>query len=463
MAAHVHGPIITRPLKLGVNASIAYAHKKIYQIEHENIATQVSHKGVLLAEGGLRRAYRRHKTRRYRKVEKLSNKTKKLNARASYRKAVADNPSLQNSLTSRMIQKHKIKRQYAKAAREAGRSGGAIRKTASIAGNATNMLVHTVVKNPKVIVFIGIILLLFVMLSSFFSAISGIATGVGQAIEASSFRAGDTDIDDAAIAYSEWEIELRERLENIRLEFPGFDEYRIHADSIGHNPIELIAFLTATHQDFVYPGIRVVLRQIFEEQYQLTITPGVETRYRFNEYGEWIPFEWHVLTVTLTSRPFTEVIGQHMNAEQLQHFNLLMQSLGNRQYVGSPFAFNWLPHISSHYGWRIHPINGGREFHTGVDIALPTGTEILAAHNGTVTFAGVRGGYGNLVIIEHNGIETRYAHCDTLLVSAGQWVYAGDVIATVGSTGMSTGPHLHFEVIIEGRRLNPVFFALVGR
>ena len=136
------------------------------------------------------------------------------------------------------------------------------------------------------------------------------------------------------------------------------------------------------------------------------------------------------------------------------------QSRGNRQHVGSPFAFNWLPFVSSHYGWRIHPISGNREFHTGVDIALPTGTEILAAHDGTVTFAGVQGGFGNLVIIYHNGIETRYAHCDTILVSVGQWVYAGDVIATVGSTGMSTGPHLHFEVFILGRRLNPVFFAM---
>ncbi|MCL2853340.1 MAG: peptidoglycan DD-metalloendopeptidase family protein [Defluviitaleaceae bacterium] len=461
---HIKGAAPTRPVKFGMNAAIAYGHKKIYMAERENVGTEAAHKGELLAEGALRTAYRRHKTKPYRRVENLSRKTAKLNARASYRKAIADNPRLQKSLTRRMIQKHKINRQYAQAARDAKRSGGLIKRTADMVGRASNFLVRAVMKNPKVIAILGAIILMFIIISSLVTACSNMASGVGQVVVATSYVAESAAIDDAAIAYTEWETELEERLANIRTEFPGFDEYRISGASINHNPFELMAFLTAMHQDFTYPEIREFLREIFDEQYQLTITPSVEIRHYLNDEGELIPYEWHVLTVNLTARSFSEVIQSRMNANQQQHFDLLMQSGGNRQYVGSPFPFNWMPFVSSHYGWRIHPISGSPEFHTGVDIALPGGTEILAAHSGVVTFAGVSGGYGNFVIIEgSNGITTRYAHCAAILVTVGQEVSQGDVIATVGSTGNSTGPHLHFEIIRDGRFLNPAFFSLTGR
>ena len=149
-----------------------------------------------------------------------------------------------------------------------------------------------------------------------------------------------------------------------------------------------------------------------------------------------------------------------MGYEQQQHHFLLMQSRGLRQIVLSPFDFYWMPFVSSHYGWRIHPITDNKQLHRGIDIGLPTGTPILAATGGTVTFAGDMGGFGLVVFIDDgDGIVTVYAHCDTLLVSTGQTVEAGDVIATVGSTGDSTGPHLHFEIIKNGRHMNPAFFA----
>ena len=94
--------------------------------------------------------------------------------------------------------------------------------------------------------------------------------------------------------------------------------------------------------------------------------------------------------------------------------------------------------------------------HTGLDIAAPKGTAIKAAASGTVTFSGYSGGYGNVVKISHgNGIMTYYAHCSQLYVTKGQTVSAGDVIAAVGSTGNSTGNHLHFEVVKDGVSLNP--------
>lgn len=113
--------------------------------------------------------------------------------------------------------------------------------------------------------------------------------------------------------------------------------------------------------------------------------------------------------------------------------------------------------ISSDFGLRSDPMHGHQRRHSGVDIAAPRGAEIASAAAGTVIFAGKRGGYGNLVEIEHaDGRRTRYAHAEQLLVSPGQYVEDGQPIATVGSTGRSTGPHLHFEVTENGAKINPL-------
>jgi murein DD-endopeptidase MepM/ murein hydrolase activator NlpD len=112
--------------------------------------------------------------------------------------------------------------------------------------------------------------------------------------------------------------------------------------------------------------------------------------------------------------------------------------------------------VGSAYGSRLHPVHGDVRFHHGVDIAAPTGTPIRALAQGTVSFAGWRNGYGNLVIIEHvDGVSTRYAHQERIDVRAGQVIAAGDVLGTVGATGTATGPHLHFEVRRHGASIDP--------
>lgn len=112
--------------------------------------------------------------------------------------------------------------------------------------------------------------------------------------------------------------------------------------------------------------------------------------------------------------------------------------------------------ISSEYGYRIHPISGVRKLHAGMDISAGSGTPIGAAGPGTVIFAGWRGGYGNAVIIDHGGgIATLYAHQSRLAASTGQSVSTGQIIGYVGSTGYSTGPHLHWEVRVNGTPVNP--------
>lgn len=113
--------------------------------------------------------------------------------------------------------------------------------------------------------------------------------------------------------------------------------------------------------------------------------------------------------------------------------------------------------ITSKYGMRLHPILKKNKLHTGMDIGAPKGATIVAADSGTVIQVGWNGGYGNTVMINHgNNIVTLYAHASVTLVSTGQKVEKGQAIAKVGSTGYSTGPHLHFEVRVNGDPVNPV-------
>lgn len=113
--------------------------------------------------------------------------------------------------------------------------------------------------------------------------------------------------------------------------------------------------------------------------------------------------------------------------------------------------------ITSSYGWRLHPVLGYEKLHTGIDIGASYGAKIVAAKSGTVVTATSNNAYGNYVVINHGGgVCTLYAHQSSIAVSAGKYVNEGDVIGYVGSTGYSTGPHLHFEVIVNGATTDPL-------
>lgn len=115
--------------------------------------------------------------------------------------------------------------------------------------------------------------------------------------------------------------------------------------------------------------------------------------------------------------------------------------------------------ITSNFGYRSHPIFGRGRFHAGTDFGAPTGAPIFAADSGTVIVAEWYGGYGNAVIIDHgNGLTTLYGHCSELYVTVGQGVQRGQTVAAIGSTGLSTGPHLHFEVRQQGEPVEPLAY-----
>jgi murein DD-endopeptidase MepM/ murein hydrolase activator NlpD len=112
--------------------------------------------------------------------------------------------------------------------------------------------------------------------------------------------------------------------------------------------------------------------------------------------------------------------------------------------------------VTSGFGERANPMGAGTDFHPGIDIAADEGTPIRASAGGRVVSAGPDGGYGNLVVVDNgNGVTTRYGHCSQIFARVGQSVDAGSIIAAVGSTGHSTGPHLHFEVRVNDKPVDP--------
>lgn len=147
-----------------------------------------------------------------------------------------------------------------------------------------------------------------------------------------------------------------------------------------------------------------------------------------------------------------------LNAEANRIKEEIRRLQGNHAYTGG--IFEWpsasSTRVTSEFGMRLHPVLKVNKLHTGMDIGAAAGTKVLAANNGTVIKAGWNNSYGNLVMIDHGGgIVTLYAHNSKLLVSTGDVVAKGQDIALVGSTGVSTGPHIHFEVRVDGEYQNP--------
>ncbi|GAB6151408.1 M23 family metallopeptidase [Desulfosporosinus burensis] len=158
---------------------------------------------------------------------------------------------------------------------------------------------------------------------------------------------------------------------------------------------------------------------------------------------------------------FTQINKLEKDSQALEQKIRQLQAERTGGVVGS-ISYWPLPDyhtISSPYGWRIHPITKAKSLHTGADIPAPNGTPIYAAGAGTVIYSGWYGAYGNTVIVDHGkGISSMYPHQSKIAVPNGQNLNAGDLVGYVGSTGWSTGPHLHLEVRINGKPTDPLAY-----
>ena len=353
------------PKKAGrrmVQTASAAVHSKMYQVEEENVGTKAAHRTELATEATATMAAHaarvHHQNAPYKKVEKLQQQVNQANVNAAYRAAVRDNPELQTNNVKRFVQKQRIKRQYAKEyrkAQKAGSKGSAAAKKAKDAVSSTGQAVITAIKNHKGgLVVIGALVLLVIMVFSSLSSCSVMMEGAMGSILGTSYTSEDPDILQTESNYTALESGLRNELANIENTYSGYDEYRYDVDNIGHNPNELISYLTAKFDAFTPEQVQTELEAIFEKQYSLTTRAETEIRYRTETrtgtttstdpvtgettteeytYEVEVPYEYHILYVTLRNKGFGTAAVEGLTEEQKERYAAPLSMKGNKPYL----------------------------------------------------------------------------------------------------------------------------------
>ena len=345
------------PKKAGrrmVQTASAAVHSKMYQVEEENVGTKAAHRTELATEATATMAAHaarvHHQNAPYKKVEKLQQQVNQANVNAAYRAAVRDNPELQTNNVKRFVQKQRIKRQYAKEyrkAQKAGSKGSAVAKKAKDAVSSTGQAVITAIKNHKG----GLVV---IMVFSSLSSCSVMMEGAMGSILGTSYTSEDPDILQTESNYTALESGLRNELANIENTYSGYDEYRYDVDNIGHNPNELISYLTAKFDAFTPEQVQTELEAIFEKQYSLTTRAEREIRYRTETrtgtttstdpvtgettteeytYEVEVPYEYHILYVTLRNKGFGTAAVEGLTEEQKERYAATLSMKGNKPYL----------------------------------------------------------------------------------------------------------------------------------
>ena len=446
-------------------AAVMKVHGKFREVEHQNVAVEAAHKGEFAAERTtgrfLRWNKRRLRSKPYRAARQAERRLAMDRAELAWQTALRDHPELrrQNAL-SRWMQKQKIKRRYVQAAREAQKTAQHTQQTATVVGKIARAVQQYAAAHKSALLIVALLALVIAFFSAGLASCTAMLSGTQSTYLSATYLSDEQEICSAELYFTELETDLQLNINGTAASFPGYDEYRYSVGEISHNPYELMSYLAALYDPFTFEQVTPELDRLFSEKYQLTRTHITETKY--DENGD--PYQWKVLKTTLAVRRWADLMAEILTpGEQTDRYGAYMQTYGNRQAFANPFDFPWLGYVSSPYGWRIHPTTGAKDLHRGVDIAAAQGTPVAAIHDGKVVSAGDTGSYGLCVVIEDDkGYQSRYAHCSSLSVSAGQEVRRGDVIGAVGSTGNSTGPHLHLEVMLNGEYLNPYYFVDTG-
>ena len=354
-----HNPL-SRPMQEVGNA----VHGKIHEAETENTGVEAGHKTELAGETTGRSAgravqsgMRRHKLKPYRAAAKAEKAAAKANADFFYQKALHENPALAHSNPlSRFWQKQRIKKQYAKTlktGKTAKKTAEATAKAAKKTAEETKRATFFVARHWKGCLLVGGIAFIVLLLFGGLSSCSLFGGNSGSGLIASSYLSEDADILSAEAAYSDMEAELQDMLDNIESEYPGYDEYRVTADEIEHDPYVLISILSAWHEGvFTLADAQSTLEMLFDKQYILTVTEEVEVRYRTetrtdsegNEYEVEVPYNYYILNVDLENFDLSHVPVYVMGEETLSLYAVYMSSLGNR-----PDLFPQSGYISKYY------------------------------------------------------------------------------------------------------------------
>ncbi len=455
------------------NESRNFVHGKIAETEKENSAVEGAHKTEQKSEelfGFVKRQIKGKEQKQRAKVAKLEKKQFKKEVNFQYQKFLEENPQIQKKVLQKRLQKQRIKREYIKARKKAATSKAAeqaFEKTKNGTVTVARKLQEFARKNAGLLVTVGIMVLLLMMIMVSVSSCGAMFADTQSTILAASYLSEPKEIDAADLQLTRLELDLQNEIDRVETDYPGYDEYSYNLGEIGHNPFTLISYLSAVHTEFTASEVESGIQALFDEMYTLTLTPDTETRTRTvtdPDTGEESEEEYEVsiLRVTLTVIPLESLVAGKMDTEQAEIFAMYGETNGLLQEFASPLNLYWYYYVSSYYGYRKNPSTGNEELHRGVDIAVPTGTTVYAAHDGTVTAAAYDSHYGNYVAIEKDGYTTKYAHMDSLSVSTGQQITKGTVIGTTGNTGSSTGSHLHIECLYNGEYYNPLFYFDVG-
>ena len=335
-----------------------FVHGKLYEVEHENVGTEGAHRSELAAESvyrfgrrKLRKAIREHPAK---VVERAENKHIKATADYYYRKTVEEHPEMQESgAVSRYLQKQKIKRQYAKQAREAARpTAKAAEGTASVTGKLTEKVSVYIKEHPGGLLLLLAAFLLLVVLQSCMSSLVTVGNGVAGAIGASTYAAEDADLLGAEAAYCALEDELQRYLDTYTRTH-DYDEYHFDLDTIEHDPYVLLSIVCALHEgEWTLEEVRGTLQMLFDRQYILTEDVVMEQRY-YIETDTWtdedgnthsdtyrVYYDYYICYVTLENFNLSHLPIYIMGEDQLSRYALYMATLGNRPdlFPSSPYV-----------------------------------------------------------------------------------------------------------------------------
>ena len=376
------------PLSRPVQEAGIFVHNKVHSVEKDNSGVEGAHKSEEAAEKGLKYGarkvkggYRSHKLKPYRAAAKAEKAAEKANVNYLYQKALQDNPQIAASNpASRFMQKQRIKRQYAKAMKKGGAATAAkatenTRKAAKTAVVESKKAVSFVARHPVGVIVAVAALLLSVMIFSGLSSCSSIFSGTLNGVLGTSYTSENSDLVEVENTYVGKETALQSQIDNIESTYPGYDEYRYDLDGIFHNPHELASYLTALLQTYTPASARAELQRIFDKQYTLNMTHTVEVRYRTeiwedsegNSYTVQVPYNYHILNVSLTNTPILSLVPSLLTPEQLEMFRVYLETSGNKPLIFGGGSANSAP---SEDLSGVHFINGTRPGNTAVvDIA----------------------------------------------------------------------------------------------
>ena len=449
-----------------------FVHQKISENEKDNAGVEGAHKAEQAGEDAVRYVQRfkgNKYARRQNKVAALEKKQFKAETNFRYQKYLEEHPEVKKKALQKRLQKQRIKREYAKAMKkgaEAKQAAGYAKKAAQTTTNIARKIQEFVRKHLGAIATIGLFGLFFMLIAAGVSSCSAVLNGGLSTTMAGSYQSVPAQLDASDEAMTSREMALQNTIDAIEEDYPDYDEYNYNLEEIGHNPFTLINYLSAIRVDVVAVDCDAEIESLFNEMYELTLTPRTETRTRTvinEETGEEEEEEYEVqiLDVELTRKPLEDIVADRLtgNDDASALYSAYQTTNGALQQFYTPLDIDWYNMISSYYGYRKNPVTGDNQFHRGIDIAVPEGTEVYASQDGIVTTAEYNDEYGNYIVIEDsNGFVTKYAHLQSINVTAGQTVKHGAVIGKTGNTGSSTGSHLHLECLASGEYYNPLFY-----